>query len=64
MGRSARPWWLALAVSLLLHVGLFGGLTVQLPQSPASLELPAIEARLVQVPPPPPPVVKPAPRPP
>jgi hypothetical protein len=64
MGRSARPWWLALAVSLLLHAGLLGGLTAQLPQSQASLELPAIEARLVQAPPPPPPVVKPAPRPP
>lgn len=64
MGRSARPWWLALAVSLLLHAGLLGGLSVQLPQSQASLERPAIEARLVQAPPPPTPVVKPAPRPP
>lgn len=64
MGRSARPWWLALAVSLLLHAGLLGGLTAQLPQLQASLAPPAIEARLVQAPPPPPPVVKPAPRPP
>jgi hypothetical protein len=67
MGRSARPWWLALAVSLLLHAGLLGGLSVQLPQSRASLELPAIEARLQPAPPPPappPPVVKAAPRPP
>ena len=62
MGRSARPWWLALVVSLLLHAGLLGGLSVQLPQSQVSLEVPAIEARLVQAPPaPPPPVVKPAP---
>jgi hypothetical protein len=64
MGRSARPWWLALAVSLLLHAGLLGGLTAQLPQLQASLEPPAIEARLVQAPPPSPPAVKPAPRPP
>ena len=49
MTRSARPWWLALAGSLLLHVGLLGGLTWRLPQWQAPAESPPIEARLVPV---------------
>ena len=60
MIRSARPWWLALAGSLLLHGGLFGGLTRSLPQWPAPFESPSIEARLMPVVPavPPRPLVK------
>jgi hypothetical protein len=70
--RSARPWWLALAGSLLLHGGLLGGLSWTLPQWPVSLlESPPIEARLVSLksavatPPPPikPPSAKPVPPP-
>ncbi len=49
MRRSARPWWLALAGSLLLHGGLLGGLSWSLPQWPVALESPPIEARLVPV---------------
>lgn len=53
MTRSARPWWLAVAGSLLLHAALFGGLNWPLPQWREPAELPAIEARLM----PPAPVV-------
>ncbi len=59
MGRSVRPWWLALAGSLLLHLGLLGGLGGQLPQVQVPFEPPPIEARLLPPPPtpaPPPPV--------
>jgi hypothetical protein len=45
MGRSARPWWLALAGSLLLHGALLGGLTWPLPQWQAQPESLPIEAR-------------------
>lgn len=45
--RGARPWWLALAGSLLLHGGLLGGLQWKLPQWQAALEPPPIEARLM-----------------
>jgi len=56
MGRSVRPWWLALGGSLLLHLGLLGGLGWQLPQVQALLEPPPIEARLLPPPPKPAPV--------
>ncbi|MBU1264667.1 MAG: DUF3108 domain-containing protein [Gammaproteobacteria bacterium] len=56
MGRSVRPWWLALGGSLLLHVSLLGGLGWQLPQVRAPLEPPPIEARLLAPPPKPAPV--------
>ncbi|MDO9467709.1 MAG: DUF3108 domain-containing protein [Thiobacillus sp.] len=56
MGRSARPWWLALGGSLLLHLGLLGGLGWQLPQVRVPLEPPPIEARLLSPPPKPAPV--------
>ncbi|MDQ1314395.1 MAG: hypothetical protein QG662_504 [Pseudomonadota bacterium] len=45
--RGARPWWLALAGSLLLHGGLLGGLQWELPQWQAAFEPPPIEARLM-----------------
>ena len=51
MGRSARPWWLALAGSLLLHGALLGGLTWSLPQWQAQPESLPIEARLMPAPP-------------
>lgn len=65
MRRSARPWWLALAGSLLLHGGLLGGLSWTVPQWPVALEPPPIEARLVPVKPAAPrsPPAKPAPPP-
>ncbi|MHB1083959.1 MAG: DUF3108 domain-containing protein [Thiobacillus sp.] len=47
MGRSLRPWWLALALSLLLHLTLFGGLSWTLPQWDASSEPSPFEAQLV-----------------
>ena len=51
MGRSFRPWWLALAVSLLLHVSLIGGLAgLLLPQWDSPPEPVPFEARLVSVP--------------
>lgn len=49
-GRSARPW-LALAVSLLLHGSLLGGLVRMLPQWDAPPPAPVFEARLVPLPP-------------
>ena len=51
LGRSARPWWLALAGSLLLHGALLGGLTWSLPQWQAQPESLPIEARLMPAPP-------------
>jgi hypothetical protein len=49
MGRSLRPWWLALGASLLLHVSLFGGLDWVIPQwKPQSHSLP-LEVRLAAV---------------
>ena len=66
MTQSARPWWLALAISLLLHASLLGGLNWSLPRWQAAPELPPIEARLMPVQPevtPPPPAARPAPRP-
>lgn len=71
MGRSLRPWWLALGVSLLLHVVLIGGVNWRLPQQDQPAELMPFDARLVSVvapdvmPPQPPPAAKPsAPNPP
>jgi Protein of unknown function (DUF3108) len=69
--RSLRPWWLALGVSLLLHLGLLGGPGWLLPQWVSPPGPPPIEARLVALPeahvapPPKPPAAKkktPAPR--
>jgi hypothetical protein len=49
MRRSLRPWWLALGVSLLLHVSLFGGLDWTIPQwKPPSPSLP-LEVQLAAV---------------
>jgi len=56
--RRARLWWLALAGSLLLHVGLLGGLNWTLPQWQDAFEPAPIEARLM-----PPPVAAPRPPP-
>jgi hypothetical protein len=50
MGRSARPWWVALAVSLLLHLGLFGGLQWDLPRFSLPAEPPVIEVQLAPAP--------------
>lgn len=52
MGRSVRPLWLALAVSLLLHGSLLGGLVWQFPHEDTPPEPPAIDVQLVSVPPP------------
>ena len=60
MGRSLRPWWLALGVSLLLHVILLGGANWRLPTKELPAELIRFEARLVPLVAPPPPVAKPA----
>ncbi|HWR77835.1 MAG TPA: DUF3108 domain-containing protein [Thiobacillus sp.] len=49
MGRSVRPWWLALAGSLLLHAVLLGGLTWPLPQWQGPSGSLPIEARLMPV---------------
>lgn len=49
-GRSARPWWLALAGSLLLHGVLLEGLSWPLPQWQAQPESLPIEARLMPAP--------------
>ena len=64
MGRGARPWWLALAGSLLLHVGLLGGLAWRLPQWETPAEPAPLEVQLVSAPPPVPAVAPPPPRPP
>ena len=61
MGRNVRPWWLALAGSLLLHGALLGGLTWSLPQWQGPSGSPPIEARLMTVTPPLPLVKSPAP---
>ncbi len=50
MGRSLRPWWLALGVSLLLHGSLFSGLWWALPQWEAPAEILPFEARLLAAP--------------
>lgn len=47
MKRALRPWWLALAGSLLLHGGLIGGLAWTVPESVVFVESPPIEARLL-----------------
>ena len=47
MGRSHRPYWLALGVSLLLHAGLIAGLGGWLPQWDSPAEPPAFDAELV-----------------
>lgn len=60
MGRSLRPWWLALGVSLLLHVFLIGGTNWSLPTKQLPAEAIRFEARLVNRVTPPPPVAKPA----
>ena len=64
MGRRARPWWLALAGSLLLHVSLLGGLTWQLPQWETPAEPAPLEVQLVSAPQPVPVVAPSPPRPP
>jgi len=48
--RRLRLWWLALGVSLLLHVALLGGPGWLLPQWESPPEPPPIEARLVALP--------------
>ena len=60
MGRSLRPWWLALGVSLVLHLILMGGVNWRLPTQEPPAELNRFEARLVSLSAPPPPVTKPA----
>lgn len=60
-GRGVRPWWIALAGSLLLHAGLLGGLSWRLPQWQLAPQPPPVEVRLVPLTPeaaPPPPAVK------
>ncbi len=62
MQRSARPWGIALTVSLLLHVVFLGGVDWRLLQGDAERDSPVVlEARLVAVPPPPVPQAPPAP---
>lgn len=51
-GRRVRPWWLALAASLLLHGSLIGGLEWRLPQWHPPAEPPPFDAQLVAAPPP------------
>ncbi len=51
MGRGARPWWLALAGSLLLHGALLGRLSWPLPQWQAQPESLPIEVRMMPAPP-------------
>jgi hypothetical protein len=60
--RSLRPWWLALGVSLLLHVALLGSPGWLLPQWESPPEPPPFEARLLAIPAPVelPPAPKPA----
>ena len=58
MGRSLRPWWLALGVSLVLHVILMGGANWRLPTQEPPAEPNRFEARLVSLGAPPP-VAKP-----
>lgn len=49
MGRSLRPWWLALGVSLLLHVILMGRVSWVLPMEGLPAAFLPLEARLVSV---------------
>ena len=70
MGRGARPWWVALAISLLLHGGVLGGLGWRLPQWSRPAETAPLEVQLVSAPqsipgvaPSPPRPVRPAPKP-
>lgn len=64
MGRRVRPWWLALAASLLLHGALIGALGWRLPQWQPPAEPPPFEARLLAKPPPAVAAVVPLPAPP
>ncbi len=64
MRRSLRPWWLALGVSLLLHVALLGGPGWLLPQWEPPPEPPPFEARLIALPKPSAPSSPPRPAPP
>ncbi|HEY9097679.1 MAG TPA: DUF3108 domain-containing protein [Thiobacillus sp.] len=49
MGRNLRPWWMAVVVSLLLHVSLLGGYWWALPQGTSSPGFAPFEARLVML---------------
>ncbi len=49
MGRNLRPWWMAVVVSLLLHVSLLSGYWWSLPQGTSSPEFAPFEARLVML---------------
>jgi len=60
VGRGARPWWLALAVSLLLHGSLVGGLAWRLPQWETPAEPATLNVELVSAPAPVPAVAPPA----
>ncbi|MBI3432589.1 MAG: DUF3108 domain-containing protein [Hydrogenophilales bacterium] len=51
MRRGTRPWWVALAISLLLHGGVLGGLRWRLPQWETPAETPSLEVQLVSPPP-------------
>ena len=65
MGRRVRPWWLALAGSLLLHGSLLGGLEWRFPHRAPPVEPPTIDVQLVTPPKPVPqiaPAAPPAPR--
>lgn len=50
MGRNLRPWWLALAVSLLLHTLLIGGLRAPLLNRSVSDQRLVYDVRLAPVP--------------
>ena len=63
-GRRVRPWWLALAASLLLHGSLIGGLGWRLPQWRLPAEPPPFDAQLMAAPPPAADAVPPLPAPP
>lgn len=63
MNRRTRAGWLALAVSVLLHAMLLGGLGGRLPTWEAHVAAPVIEARLVESARPAPPPAPPAPAP-
>ena len=60
MGRSLRPWWLAMGASLVLHAILMGGANWSLPTQELTAEPNRIEARLISLGASPPPVAKPA----
>ena len=49
MGRNLRPWWMAVVVSLLLHVSLLSGYWWSLPQGTPTTESMSFEARLVML---------------